>query len=348
LLLTLTKDDFADIRPHLRPDMNVWDNNGWAIRARNNERDSLVWASPYLIQSPPAGSFNVRDACSWQTMIVDVPAPRSIDAEMADNNFESEGWFSGDLRPGSDLKIVTSEKGEAMWSVGSSSISCAPPKWRIRTATPSTRVDIDIHTAYPSLKIDASSDLGAGKYWHTVMGDAELKLARHDGEELLKGFAFHERHTHADPAFNPSDIQRGEGIWWITAADPSFRVFVLMRPSMGTANAWIINGTRSEEIHGPDRIKLEQTRQWLDPRNRLLVPSGWKLTVEMEAGSVTAWIWAQARAYYVWGYLRNAYHLLYWWLANGKLAFRNGSGGSTEFLTQNFVHSNRVFVEKGR
>ena len=121
-----------------------------------------------------------------------------------------------------------------------------------------------------------------------------------------------------------------------------------MRPSMGIANAWIIKGGRSEEIHGPDRIKFEQTRHWHDQRSHLLVPSGWKLTIDMEGGVLNSSIWAQARAYYVWGYLKNAYHLLYWWLANGRLTFRSSSGQVNELLTHNFVHSNRVFVEKSR
>lgn len=347
MFVTLTKDDFGDVRPFLKRNLCVWDNNGWALRAWNEERDTLVWVSPYLIRSPTTGPFTVRDACTWQTMIVDVPAPRSVDAEMVDNDFESEGWFSGDLRSGSDLKIVTRNRGRVVWSIGSSAISCAPPKWVVNARTRSTRVHADIETTYPSRKIDSSSDVGAGRYWHTVMGDAELRLAaKRGGETLLKGYAFHERHTHAASAFNPSDIQRGEGIWWFTAGHPSLRMFILMRPSMSIANAWVISEVGSEVIQGTKHVRVEQTRQWYDPRSKLLVPTGWKLTIETDDSSVTAWIWAQARAYYVWSYLRNAYHLLYWWLANGKLTYRSRSGQSKELVTRNIVHSNRVFLEK--
>ncbi|MHB2036895.1 MAG: hypothetical protein ACYCPW_09185 [Nitrososphaerales archaeon] len=343
----LTVDDFADIRPFLEPNVTAWDNNGWGIRAGNGRRETLVWASPYLLRSPSTGAYSLRDACTWQTMIVDIKRPKSIDAEMADNDFESMGWFGGDIQPSSNLKIKSRGKKEIVWSIGSSYITCSPPDWKIRTATAQTKVDVDIHTPYPSRKIDGSMDVGAGRHWHTVIANANLTLASNDRQSSMDGYACHERHTHADKSFNPSNIQRGEGIWWFTAGHPSFKLFLLMRPSMEIANGWLITKDGSEEIHGMDKIVVKHMRQWRDPKNLLFVPSAWELSIKTDSGLLTAKIWAQARAYYLWGYLKSAYNLLYWWLASGCVRYTDKrSGKLQEFVTRNFVHSNRVFVER--
>ena len=49
--------DYRDYRSVVRPDEQLWENNGWSVRGTDADTDYLFWASPYLIQGIPGGTY---------------------------------------------------------------------------------------------------------------------------------------------------------------------------------------------------------------------------------------------------------------------------------------------------
>ena len=344
MLMSWSPDYYRDVRPLADNKVTIWDNNGWAVRASSKKSEILLWVSPYYLKCGSGCSYFLREASTWQTMAICIPKPSSIDAPMVDNDFVADGWYPSDLRNGSDLKVISTKKA-VEWKIGSSSIICEPPDWTIHHRSERVDLELLVHTDFPPIELRKGSEPGADYKWYMASANVAGQARIFEEKMDIEGFAHHERHTHMKEGFNPADNKQGKGIWWIAIDMGGDRVFVQLRPSLHIAKAWVLTSGKLEEVEGEQKIFLKEGRMWTDPRSMLSVPSNWTLEIKFPAKTIRANIWAQARSYYLWSYLRDSYMLLYWWLAHGIVQVKGTKIRRTE-SAKCIVHSNRIFMKR--
>jgi hypothetical protein len=104
------------------------------------------------------------------------------------------------------------------------------------------------------------------------------------------------------------DVGLGRGSFWLHGWSASFSFFSFTADTGPYAVGLVNLGNKTSVISGTDKVAIEQTGQWLDPKTYQVNPGGWHTFIQLENGRLEADVQPFGRLYYYW--LRNGGLLL--------------------------------------
>jgi len=337
--------DYRDHRPLTERGLNLWENHGWMIWDHVGDEDVLLWLSPYrLVGRQPGGPFAVDDVAISQTLLLRGRFDGGDRQRLSDSRFLAVGYDLGDHLPG-DALSVTVDDHQATWAIGDRVFTAAPPRWAIQGEHAGVDVDLELTAmgspfwlADPAVPVEESEER-----WFTQCARARGTI-RHNGETLhIDGYASHERHVHCGTRYDPPRLLAASGVTWHSGSGDGMQVIALSRPSLGLAWARLVFDDAEAEFRAPaSNCRIEERDAWVDPASRITVPSAWRAVFSGPAGSLEIEARAFARAYYLWPHFRHGATVLYWWLADARVAFQLADGRRGEQAFRYVVHDNRL------
>lgn len=337
-------DEYLDYRDTVRPDQQLWENNGWSIRGADGTQDYLFWASPYFIQGIPGGHYLPGRLALDQTLLITHP----LDApdELTDNDFVAVGWDPVDVRDWTSASVERADD-VVTWDLGSRTYRAARDFWRVSGDGDGVSCDLVIRpAAAPMWFTDPQRSIAeTGNRWWIANGRADGWLRTGDASIEVDAHGVHERHIHLGTAHDPVRLLDGGGVAWFTAAGEDVNCAVLSRPSYGANWAQlVIDGEAVEARDASVQAVTEST--WHDPASGMLVGQAWRLRIEHAAGAVELAIRARARAYYTWNFLAEGSTVLYWWLCTADAVITGPGPRRTVTGLAAETHLNRTFARR--
>lgn len=341
----LTAEEYADYRNVVGPKRQLWENNGWSVRGRDNGVDYLFWGSPYFIQGLPEASYLPEQIALNQTLMIthDASAPD----ELVDNDFIAVGWDRVDYLSWDEV-VVGREGPSVTWQFPGRTYLASPPSWSISGSHAQVGTDLSINLIAepmwftdPNEGIDERTDR-----WWIANGSASGRIWTMDQFlTVTNAHAVHERHIHCGTSHDPISLLSGGGVVWFTVSGEEITCAVLARPSKKSAWAQLTLKGQTIEVKD-DAITFTTERTWLDPATEMVIGQTWRVVVRHPDGQVELRIQAKARAYYLWNFLADGKTMLYWWLCTAS-ATLNGSGPEEhiEGLVAE-AHLNRTFYRR--
>jgi hypothetical protein len=336
-------EEYRDYRSIVRADEQLWENNGWSVRGSDDGTDYLFWASPYLIQGIPGGTYLPGRFALNQTLLI--AHPSDTPDELVDNDFVAVGWDPVDYRPW-DALTVGGEAGRVDWETPGRRFGTASDAWSIDGSHGGVDCSLDIRAATaPMWFTDPAEDIrDAGHRWWIANGRATGRLSAAGLSLAVDAHAVHERHIHLGRRHDPVRLLAGGGVAWFTISGGGITCAVLARPSQGSAWAQLLIDGRPIEARD-DAISFGTERTWHDPATGMVVGQTWRLAIEHEGGTVEFRVQAKARAYYTWNFLAEGATMLYWWLCTADAVVDDGATRRLSGLSAE-VHLNRTFYRR--
>ncbi|MEU8825375.1 hypothetical protein [Streptomyces sp. NPDC048636] len=338
-------EEYRDHRAFVGPDRQLWENNGWSVRGRDDGTDYLLWTSPYLIQGLAGQSYRPGRLALNQTLLITHPA--QAPDELVDNDFLAVGWDPDDYRAWDDLD-VTIEDDTARWSLGGRTMTAAPPQWRIDGRHAGVETDLALTArSEPQWFTDPQEGLDrrADRWW-IANGEVDGVIRTSGGTLTVVGaHGVHERHIHCGLVHDPISLLEGEGIVWFTVTSPELSGYVMARPSRGASWAQFDVDGRTVERAG-EGISTATTRTWTDPKTRMVVGQTWHVEVEHDTTRLQLDVQARARAYYSWDFLSQGRTILYWWLCTANVTIEDEQGVRKLAGLPAEAHLNRTYYRR--
>jgi hypothetical protein len=342
---TLAAGEYDDYRGTVGDERQLWENNGWSVRGRDDSTDYLLWVSPYVIQGLPAQSYKPGRLTVNQTLLIthDADAP----PELVDNDFIAVGWDPQEYLTWDDLTVGGDDEINT-WDLGGRRMTAAPPRWRIdgEHAGVSTELTIEATTPAkwftdPQEGLDRRSDR-----WWIANGEVEGRISTASLDlDVRAAHGVHERHIHCGLAHDPVTLLAGAGIVWFTVTSPELSGYVMARPTRGSYWAQFDLGGRTVSLTDSG-ISCTTTRTWVDPATNMVVGQTWHIVIEHEGGTIALDIQAKARAYYMWNFLSGGSTILYWWLCTAEATIEDAAGRRTLTDLAAEAHLNRSFYQR--
>ncbi|HEY3079567.1 MAG TPA: hypothetical protein VGM69_06640 [Chloroflexota bacterium] len=346
----------AEYRDHhrlVRPDKDLWENNGWFVMGTTGDRggpetDVVLWVSPYLVMGRPGGPFTVRDVVVHQTLLIAADYPPAERDLMHDNPFVSVGWDPGDfLEP--DALRVEEEPDAVTWRLGAREYVAAPPVWLIRGEHAGVGLDLRCDALAPAFWFtDPAADLLTTEdRWIYVQARATGTVRVGDRTLRIRGHGSHERHTRLGTRYDPLELYAGAGVYWHNVCAEEYQMMAVARPSLGIAYGKVILADRVLSFEGPAAVRIDELARWPDPRSGYYLPYRWRVRMQSPDATLEAEATAFARAYYVWHHLTRGCTLLYFWTARCNAELRLADGRRVRVDDAQYgVHSNRTFQQR--
>jgi hypothetical protein len=337
-----------DQRCHLdevTAEMDLWENHGFLMRAETADgTDVTLWTSPYIVKRGPH-SYYASEMDILQTMLIVTRYSAEEKLEMHDNDFVAAGWCAADYLPRGTISADHNDE-RVLWKVLGREYEDAPPNWAVRGEHGGVDLNLGFEGYVPSFNVYPHERFAQdGIAWY----EAYLKAAgtiEHDGAKLdLQGFACHER-VIVTRDHEPQKML-GHGLNWQHLFDDRVQSWIMTSPSAGEGLAYVVVDGETFRVDGPERVRIEDTGHWVDPRTWMRVPYQWHVTVETDGGVLELDAGAYARAYYPWTPFRETVNILYWMSAEATGTFTRTDGTVIEFAGAKYMgHSNRVIFER--
>lgn len=345
---------YADEVPHLDSldgTAELWENHGWCVRASAGDHELLLWIAFYILCGRPEGRFVVSDVRVAQALVLHGPFPPAARAEMTATPFSVTGAHWSEYLPSASLVVETGE-GTTRWTMAGRTHESAPPRWRVIGDCGGLEVDLAFEALSPASWFDGF-DLING---YEVLASVGGTIVTGDSVALsVTGVAQHEK-VHTAHPIQRSDragfasLPESRRHMWHFGGDESLAFSMLANQPGEQPDR--INGqivVDGQQLHfDRDAVTFSETSTWHDPRSGVLVPSGWTIDVETDAGALQLEVTAFSSAYYLWDYLRGSTSLLYWFLCDATASWSPASGvGLTRHIPY-VAHTNRPFLYWGR
>lgn len=335
--------EYLDYRVTAGTDELLWENNGWSVRGVLDGREMLLWTSLYVLKGFDGGPFSIDRAAVAQTMLLTADPGATLGS---DNDFLAAGWEPGEFATWDDCVVAADER-SVSWRALGREIITRPDSWHISGSHATVSMDIGLTPMSRALWLTPPDQTLHERHdrWFIANADAYGEVRIGGASHQVSGHAVHERHIHKGTTYDPVSLLRGEGITWHTGHHGEVSYAVLSRPTRGTTWAQLIVGGVIHDLRGSEHVTVRPLRTWVDPATRLSVPSAWQLTIAAPGVELSVTTEAQARAYYLWNYLRGGVTVLYWWLcrSHGKLKTKDGQLHLD--LLRSEAHLNRTFYE---
>lgn len=348
----VSPSDYKDHRELALTGLNLWENHGWMVWDRVGKEDLLLWLSPYrIVGRHPQTPFAVEDVALSQTVVLRSRYAGDERRHMHDDPFLAVGYDFGDYLPGDDL-VVQQDEERAVWTIGDRKFTAQPPIWKVQGHHAGVDVDLTFESTGTALWLTdpVATVAEIQERWILVCARVRGHIV-HAGQKLaIDGFASQERHVHCGTTYDPVRLLSSRGITFHALAFEDTQLLVCSRPSLSLAWARLILKDRAVDFSAPSHTcTVIETEHWVDPQNRLRVPSAWECIFEGPNGLLKLTGHAFSRAYYVWPPFKFGCAVLYWWLGDASLSYRLPSGESSSAANvQYLVHDNRLLYRQHR
>ncbi|HEY4278595.1 MAG TPA: hypothetical protein VGM91_10265 [Conexibacter sp.] len=329
----------------ITPEQDLWENHGFLLRADASDgTDVTLWTSPYIVKRGPH-SYYASEMDILQTVLVATNYSAAEKRQMHDNDFVAVGWNVADYLPRGTVQADRNDE-RVLWKILGREYEDAPPHWEARGEHGGVDLDLAFDAFVPSFPLFPHEGFAEeGMAWYEVYLRAGGTIA-HAGRRLeVSGYACHER-VIVTRDHEPQKM-RGHGLNWHHLFGDRVQSWIMTSPSAAEGLAYVVVDGETFKVQGAERVRIDDTDHWVDPRSWFRVPYRWHVTVETDGGALELDAGAYARAYYPWVPFRDTVNILYWMSAEASGTFTRSDGDVIEIPPAKYMaHSNRVIFER--